>query len=125
MEALRPAVDRKLAVGAVFGAAMFMSIMDTTIVNVAMPSISHDFGVGPTEVAGVSIGFLVALAVWIPASGWLGDRFGGKLVLLGAIAVFTLASALCGLAWNLPALELFRSCRASAGACWSRSGWPC
>ncbi len=56
----------------------------------------------------MSISFLVSLAVFIPASGWLGDRFGGKRVLLAAIVVFTLASALCGLAQNMGELVAFR-----------------
>ena len=75
-----------------------MTIMDITIVNVALPTIGRDFDVPPASVASVSIAFLVSLAVFMPASGWLGDRFGGKRVLLGAIVVFTIASALCGLA---------------------------
>ncbi len=91
-------ISQKVAVGAVFVAAMFMSIMDTTIVNVALPTIGRDFGVSPTAVDSISIAYLVSLAVFIPASGWLGDRFGGKRVLLAAIVVFTAASALCGLA---------------------------
>jgi EmrB/QacA subfamily drug resistance transporter len=92
----------------VFVAAMFMSIMDITIVNVALPTIGRDFGVTPTAVDAISIAFLVSLAVFIPASGWLGDRFGGKRVLLAAIVVFTAASALCGLASSLEELVAFR-----------------
>ena len=94
-------VSEKVAVSVVFVAAMFMSIMDTTIVNVALPTIGRDFSVSPTSVDSVSIAYLVSLAVFIPASGWLGDRFGGKRVLLTAIAGFSVASALCGLASSL------------------------
>src|SRR5271168_2103886 len=103
-----PSVNQKVAVGVVFVAAMFMSIMDTSIVNVALPSIGRGFRVAPTAVDGISIAFLVSLAVFIPASGWLGDRFGGKRVLLLAIVVFTVASALCGLAGSLGELVAFR-----------------
>jgi EmrB/QacA subfamily drug resistance transporter len=103
-----PPISQKVAVGVVFVAAMFMSIMDVTIVNVALPTIGRDFGVGPTAVDSISIAFLVSLAVFIPASGWLGDRFGGKRVLLTAIVVFTVASALCGLATSLGELVAFR-----------------
>jgi EmrB/QacA subfamily drug resistance transporter len=92
----------------VFVAAMFMSIMDVTIVNVALPTIGRDFGVSATAVDAISIAFLVSLAVFIPASGWLGDKLGGKRVLLTAIVVFTVASALCGLAQNLGELVAFR-----------------
>ena len=94
-------MSQKVAVGVVFVAAMFMSIMDTTIVNVALPTIGRDFKVSATAVDSISIAFLVSLAVFIPASGWLGDHFGGKRVLLTAIVVFTVASALCGLASSL------------------------
>ncbi len=101
-------MTQKVAVAVVFVAAMFMSIMDVTIVNVALPTIGRTFGVPATSVDTVSIYFLVSLAVFIPASGWLGDRFGGKRVLLAAIAVFTVGSALCGLAGSLTELVLFR-----------------
>jgi EmrB/QacA subfamily drug resistance transporter len=104
----RAQVNQKVAVSVVFVAAMFMSIMDTTIVNVALPTIGRSFRVGQTDVDTISIGFLVSLAVFIPASGWLGDRFGGKRVLLAAIAVFTAASALCGTADNLAELVGYR-----------------
>jgi EmrB/QacA subfamily drug resistance transporter len=97
-----------VAVSVVFVAAMFMSIMDATIVNVALPTIGRDFSVSPTAVDGISIAFLVSLAVFIPASGWLGDRFGGKRVMLTAIVVFTVASALCGIASTLDQLVAFR-----------------
>ena len=108
-------ISQKVAVGTVFVAAMFMTIMDATIVNVALPTIGRDFGVSPTAVDSISIAFLVALAVAIPASGWLGDRFGGKRVLLTAIAVFTAASALCGLASSLGELVAFRVLQGAGG----------
>jgi EmrB/QacA subfamily drug resistance transporter len=101
-------VNQKVAVCVVYVAAMFMSVMDTSIVNVALPSIGRDFHTAPTAVAGVSIAFSVSLAVFMPASGWLGDRFGGKRVLMAAIGVFTIASALCGVAGNLTELVVFR-----------------
>jgi EmrB/QacA subfamily drug resistance transporter len=105
---VRRQIHQKIAVSVVFVAAMFMSIMDVTIVNVALPTIGRDFHVSPTAVDAVSISFLVSLAVFIPASGWLGDRFGGKPILLTAIVVFTAASALCGLAQSLAELVAFR-----------------
>jgi EmrB/QacA subfamily drug resistance transporter len=102
-------------VSVVFVAAMFISIMDVTIVNVALPTIGREFSVSPTAVDSISIAFLVSLAVFIPASGWLGDRFGGKRVLLTAIAVFTVASALCGLASSLGELVAFRILQGAGG----------
>ncbi|MDQ6730722.1 MAG: multidrug efflux MFS transporter [Actinomycetota bacterium] len=94
---------------------MFISIMDTSIVNVALPSIGREFRTPPTAVDGISIAFLVSLAVFIPASGWLGDRFGGKRVLMLAIVVFTVASALCGLASNVGQLVAFRILQGMGG----------
>src|SRR5438445_2004655 len=108
-------VSEKVAVSVVFVAAMFMSIMDTTIVNVALPTIGRELSVRPRAGDSVSIAFLVSLAVFIPASGWLGDRFGGKRVLLTAIVVFTIASALCGAATSLGELVAFRVLQGAGG----------
>ena len=80
-----------------------------------MPTIGRDFNIAPTAVDGVVIAYLVSLAVFIPASGWLGDRFGGKRVLLTAIVVFTVGSALCGLAQNMTELVLFRVVQGAGG----------
>jgi len=110
-----PRISQKVAVGAVFVAAMFMTILDATIVNVALPTIGRDFGVSATAVDGISIAFLVSLAVTIPASGWLGDRYGGKRVMLAAIALFTAASALCGMASSLGELVAFRILQGAGG----------
>ena len=108
-------VNQKVAVGVVYVAVMFMSIMDITIVNVALPTIGRDFSVAPTSIDSISIAYLVSLAIFIPASGWLGDRFGGKRVLLTAIVVFTIASALCGLATSLGELVAFRVLQGAGG----------
>jgi EmrB/QacA subfamily drug resistance transporter len=108
-------LNQKIVVGAVFVSAMFMNIMDITIVNVALPTIGRDFHIAPTAVDGIVIAYLVSLAVFIPASGWLGDRFGGKRVLLVAIAVFTVGSVLCGLAQNMTQLVVFRVLQGAGG----------
>lgn len=101
-------MNQKIAVSVVFVAAMFMNIMDVTIVNVALPTLGREFHVRPDSVDTVAIGYLVSLAVFIPASGWLGDRFGGKKILLTSVVIFTGASALCGMATSLPELVGFR-----------------
>ncbi|MCW2523765.1 MAG: drug resistance transporter, EmrB/QacA subfamily [Frankiales bacterium] len=100
--------NQRVAVSVVFVAVMFMNIMDVTIVNVALPRLGRDLGAAPTAVSAVSIGYLVSLAVVIPASGWLGDRFGTKPVLLTATVIFTVASALCGAAQTFDQLVIFR-----------------
>jgi EmrB/QacA subfamily drug resistance transporter len=103
-----PAINQKIAVSVVYASAMFIAVMDQTIVNVALPTISRSFHTTSTSVAAVVIGYLVSLAVFIPAASWLGNRFGLRRVLLASILVFTLASALCGLASNLDQLVAFR-----------------
>ena len=112
---MRNAVSQQTAVAVVYVAAIFLSTMDTTIVNVALPTIGRTFGVAPTAVDSVSIAYLVSLAVFVPASGWLGDRFGGKRTLLTAVAVFTVASQLCGTASSLGELVLFRVAQGAGG----------
>jgi EmrB/QacA subfamily drug resistance transporter len=108
-------VNQKIAVGVVYVAALFMAIMDTTIVNVALPVLGRDFHTNPAAVDSVVIGFLVSTGVFLSASGWLGDRFGGRKVLLFSVVLFTLASALCGLATSLGELVVFRVLQGAAG----------
>ena len=108
-------VNQKVVVSAVFVAAMFMNIMDSTVINVALPTLSRYFAVPIGSVSGVVTAYLVTLAVAMPASGWIGDRFGGRNVLLAAITVFTAASALCGLATSLPELVAFRALQGLGG----------
>src|SRR4051795_7423384 len=101
-------LSQKVSVSAIYVLVMFMSIMDVTIVNVALPRLGREFGVPAAHVDTVVVGYLVSLAIFIPVSGWLGDRFGTKRVLLAALVVFTAASALCGAAQSLDQLVLFR-----------------
>ena len=101
-------ISPKVSVSVVYVVAMFMTIMDATIVNVALPQLGREFGVPAAHVGSVVVGFLVSLAVFMPASGWLGDRFGTRRVFLGALVFFTFASALCGLAQTLTELIVFR-----------------
>lgn len=108
-------MNQKIAVSVVFVAAMFMNIMDTTIVNTALPTIGRQFHVHPDSVDTVAIGYLVSLAVFIPVSGWIGDRFGPRRVMLTAIILFTGASALCGIAQNLGELVVFRILQGAGG----------
>jgi EmrB/QacA subfamily drug resistance transporter len=105
----------KLIVGAVFVASMFLNIMDATVVNVALPTLSRYFAVPVASVSGVVTAYLVTLAVAMPVSGWVGDRFGARSVLLGAIGLFTAASALCGAATSLPELVVFRAVQGVGG----------
>jgi EmrB/QacA subfamily drug resistance transporter len=105
----------KLVVGTVFVASMFLNIMDATVVNVALPTLSRYFAVPVASVSGVVTAYLVTLAVVMPVSGWVGDRFGARSVLLAAIGLFTAASALCGVATSLPELVVFRAVQGVGG----------
>jgi EmrB/QacA subfamily drug resistance transporter len=107
--------NQKVSVCVVFVASMFMSIMDATIVNVALPALGRQFSVPSTSIDAVVVGYLVSLAVVIPVSGWVGDHWGTKRVFLLALALFSLASALCGLAQSLPMLVGFRILQGVAG----------
>jgi EmrB/QacA subfamily drug resistance transporter len=95
-----------VAVAFVFG--VFMDILDTTVVNVALPTLAREFDAGDGTIEWVVTGYLLSLAVWIPASGWIGDRFGTKRTYLFALGMFTVASALCGMAWSIESLIGFR-----------------
>lgn len=101
-------ISPKAAVATVFVTAMFINILDATVVNVALPTIAAEFGVPLDSTATVNIGFLVAVAVAIPVAGWLGDRFGPREVFTLSIGLFTAASAACGLAGSIEQLVIFR-----------------
>jgi len=100
--------DDKWLVAAVYVLALFMTLLDLTITNVALPALAEIYRASTTAVAWVAAGYLLSVAVSIPISGWLGDRIGTKRTFLLALALFTLGSLLCGLAWSLDSLIAFR-----------------
>jgi MFS family permease len=89
----RDRLSPEVVVGVVFVSSLFMTVMDVTVVNVAIPTIAREFQAPISSVQWVATGYLLSLAMWIPASGWMGDRFGAKRVLLSAIAIFIAGSA--------------------------------
>ncbi|HET8524317.1 MAG TPA: MDR family MFS transporter [Thermomicrobiales bacterium] len=101
-------VPYKWLVAIAFVIGLFMDLLDTTIVNVALPTLGEHFHTSNTTLEWVITGYLLSLAVWIPASGWLGDRFGTKRIFLFALAMFTIGSSLSGLAWSIDSLIFFR-----------------
>lgn len=94
---------------------MFMSVLDTSIVNVAISAIQTDFGGSTADVAWISTAYSLVLGVVVPASAWLGDRLGMSRVYIVSLAAFAASSALCGLAWNLDSLIAFRVVQAIPG----------
>lgn len=101
-------LEYKWLVGIVFVVALFMDLLDITVTNVAIPTLANEFNATTTTIEWVITGYLLSLAVFIPISGWLGDRFGTKLVFVSALSLFIVASLLCGLAWNIESLIAFR-----------------
>ncbi len=110
-----PRIRPKVAVVLVYTAAMCMNGLDSTIVNPALFTIAGDFGRPVSAANTVETAFLVALALALPVAGWLGDRLGTKRVFLGALAAFTAASAVCGLAPDLTTLVVARAAQGLAG----------
>jgi EmrB/QacA subfamily drug resistance transporter len=88
----------------VVAVALFMEGLDTTIVNTAVPAIAEGLQVAPLSLKAAVTSYILSLAVCIPVSGWMADRFGIRRVFSIAVAVFTLSSILCGFAQNVPML---------------------
>ncbi|MBB4662595.1 DHA2 family efflux MFS transporter permease subunit [Conexibacter arvalis] len=97
-----------LVVAGVVVLGAFMTILDTTIVNVAINDLGRDFDVSLSTIQWVSTAYLLALATVIPLTGWAADRFGTKRLWMSSVALFVLGSALCGLAWDAHSLIAFR-----------------
>ena len=88
----------------VVATALFMEQLDSTIVNTAVPSMAASLNVTPLSLKGVVASYILSLAVGIPVSGWMADRFGTRRVFAWAVALFTFSSVLCGLSVNVPML---------------------
>jgi EmrB/QacA subfamily drug resistance transporter len=101
---------------AVIASALFMQNMDGTIVATAIPAMARDFGVDPVHLSSAITAYLVALTVFIPASGWVADRFGARRVFMWAIATFTLASIACAASTSLAGLIAARIVQGLGGA---------
>jgi EmrB/QacA subfamily drug resistance transporter len=92
----------------VVATALFMEQLDSTIVNTAVPSMAASLGVAPLSLKAVVASYIVSLAVGIPISGWIADRFGTRRVFSTAVALFTIASVACGLSVNVTMLVASR-----------------
>jgi EmrB/QacA subfamily drug resistance transporter len=102
-------------VSAVVVIGVIMSILDTTIVNVALDTLSRELDASLSTIQWVSTGYLLSLAAVIPLTGWMTERFGSKRIWLVSIALFGLGSALCGLAWSAGSLIFFRVLQGAGG----------
>jgi EmrB/QacA subfamily drug resistance transporter len=97
-----------LAVAGVVVLGAVMSILDVTVVNVAINTLAREFDTTLATIQWVATGYTLALATVIPLSGWAADRFGTKRLYMGSIALFMMGSALAGLAWSSESIILFR-----------------
>ena len=113
MAAALPRDVRRIAVVVIIGAVM--SILDTTIVNVALETLRIELHAPLSTIQWVSTGYLLALATAIPLTGWAAERFGPKRVWMTAVAAFVVTSGLCGLAWSAESLIGFRVLQGFAG----------
>src|SRR5436305_2227319 len=102
-----------VAIAVMFGT--FMEVLDTTVVNVALPHIAGSMSATVEEATWSLTSYLVANAIILPMTGWLASTFGRKVLVQSAVVGFTLSSILCGLAPNLPLLILFRVIQGATG----------
>jgi len=96
--------------------ALFMETMDSTVIGTSLPAIAADLHVDPIALKLALTSYLLSLAVFIPLSGWMADRFGARTVFRAAIVVFSLGSAACGFAQGLPDFVMFRIIQGMGGA---------
>lgn len=96
--------------------ATIMQVLDTTIANVALPSMVGDLGASQDTINWVLTSYIVAAAIMTPVTGWLADRLGRKELFLGSVVGFTVTSMLCGVAWSLETMVLFRVLQGLFGA---------
>jgi EmrB/QacA subfamily drug resistance transporter len=112
----QPAVASKRLLPWLVAVAFFMESLDTTILNTAVPAISAALHVPPLSMKSVLASYTLSLAVFIPISGWMADRFGTRRVFASAIGLFTLGSFLCGISSNIHLLVACRILQGCGGA---------
>ena len=99
-----------------------MSALDTSIVNVCLPSMMSSFGASVDEIEWVITGYMLGFSTFMPLTVWLRDRLGPRTLFLFALGVFTLGSLLCGIAWSLPVLVIARLIQAFGGGAITPTG---
>ncbi|RZQ61055.1 DHA2 family efflux MFS transporter permease subunit [Amycolatopsis suaedae] len=101
--------------GLVLGSAPVLAGIDATAVGIALGDMAAGFQASLADVQWVATGYLLGIALVMPVSGWVSERFGARRTWLAAVGLFTLGSVLCGLAWSLPSLLAFRTLQAVGG----------
>ena len=105
-----------IIVPTIVGCALFMQTLDSNVIATALPIIARSMHENPIRLNLAITSYLLSIAVFIPLSGWVADRFGALTVFRGAIAVFTLGSIFCGVSYTLPELILARVLQGRGGA---------
>src|SRR4029079_7911066 len=111
-----PQVSGKQLLPWLVAVAFFMEALDTTILNTAVPVIARALEVSPLSMKAVLASYTLSLAVFIPVSGWIADRYGTRRVFAAAIGIFTIGSILCGISSTIPGLTAFPHSQGRAGA---------
>ncbi|MBK5722888.1 DHA2 family efflux MFS transporter permease subunit [Dysgonomonas sp. Marseille-P4677] len=109
-------IDKSYSVSLIVAISFFMQGLDTTAVNTAIPTMAKSFGTDVVHLSAGVTSYLIALAIFIPVSGWIADRYGTRKVFCTSIILFILASALCGFSQTLTQFVAFRIFQGMAGA---------
>jgi EmrB/QacA subfamily drug resistance transporter len=113
---MQPGTSSKRLLPWLVAVAFFMESLDTTILNTAVPAIAHALKVAPLSMKAVLSSYTLSLAVFIPISGWMADRFGTRRVFASAIGLFSIGSFLCGISSNIHLLVACRVLQGCGGA---------
>src|SRR5271163_822144 len=100
----------------IVGCALFMEMLDATVISTALPAMAKSLGEDPIKLNLAITSYLLSLAVFIPISGWMADRFGARTIFRNAIIIFTFGSVLCGCSHSLPELVASRILQGFGGA---------
>jgi EmrB/QacA subfamily drug resistance transporter len=109
-------VSKPILVALIIACAMFMENLDGTVITTALPAMAKSFGTNPVRLSLGITSYILSLAVFIPISGWVADRYGARTIFSAAIGVFTLGSVLCGLCQNVPEFVAARVLQGIGGA---------
>jgi EmrB/QacA subfamily drug resistance transporter len=109
-------IPNRILLPLIVACALFMENLDATVLATALPTIAAEFGESPIHLKLALTSYLLSLAVFIPASSWIADRFGVRLVFRAALVVFTVSSILCGLSNTVGELVIWRSLQGLGGA---------
>jgi EmrB/QacA subfamily drug resistance transporter len=111
-----PKLERSAVIALTVACALLMENLDGTVIATALPQIAQSFDVSPVQLSLAITSYLLSVAIFIPASGWMADRFGARTIFRAAIAVFMLGSILCGLSDNIAELTGSRILQGVGGA---------